>query len=157
MSLKVNQRTHDVVVESDALLVETLRRDLGLTGTKLGCGTGDCGACTVLVDGEAVCACLLFTRQCEGLEITTVEGLARSRVGRATRSATREDGGVQCGICTPGVVVSACALLARDQAPSRSDVKDALAGNICRCTGYSSITEAVCAAAQVLQQSGEPQ
>ena len=155
MTLKVNGRPHAVVAAADDLLIDTLREDLGLTGTKLGCGTGDCGACTVLVDGDPVCSCLLFTRQCEGLEVTTVEAVAATPVGRVASAAMRVEGGVQCGICTPGVVVSACALLSRNPLATREDVKDALAGNICRCTGYTSIADAVCAAAATLRDNGE--
>jgi len=132
------------------LLIETLREQLGLTGTKLGCGTGDCGACTVVVDGEAVCACLLFSAQCQHLDITTVEGLAETSVGRAVGEALRTHGGVQCGICTPGIMASSCALIEALGAPDRDQVKRSLAGNICRCTGYNAIVDAICSAGESL-------
>ncbi|MBD3924228.1 2Fe-2S iron-sulfur cluster binding domain-containing protein [Nocardioides cavernae] len=142
--MRVNGRGVEVDCEPDALLVDSLRTDLRLYGTKLGCGTGDCGACTVLMDGEAVCSCLVFTRQCEGREIETVEGVAATETGARVASAIAEKGGVQCGICTPGFTVAACGALQRLGSLSREQAAAELAGNICRCTGYIAILDAVC-------------
>ncbi|MGY4711617.1 (2Fe-2S)-binding protein [Mycolicibacterium sp. CBM1] len=152
----VNGEPVEVQTAPDALLADTLRFDLGLTGTKVGCGSGDCGACTVLLDEDAVCSCLIFTRQCEGRAVTTVEGVAETPVGAEVRRAMAIRGGAQCGICTPGVVVSACALVQRAAGPlARDDVRKAMAGNICRCTGYWPIVDAVCEASAASSGSGE--
>jgi len=141
------ERTVDV--PPDQLLIDALRDDLGLTGTKLGCGTGDCGACTVLVDDAPVCSCLVFTAQCQGATVETVEGVAETTVGQEIAEAFVEHGAVQCGACIPGIVVSATALLRESEEPvDRDDVEEALAGNICRCTGYFSIIDAVRAASE---------
>lgn len=155
LDLVVNDTVHTVNVAPDELLVDTLRSRLGLTGTKLGCGTGDCGACTVLIDGAPICSCLVFTRQCDGSRVETVEMTATSADGAAVTAAVTAKGGVQCGICTPGIVVSACALLSRSTGiVSRDDVKEALAGNLCRCTGYTPIVDAVCEASRTRAESG---
>jgi carbon-monoxide dehydrogenase small subunit len=124
-------------------LLDVLREGLGLTGTKEGCGEGECGACTVLVDGEPVLSCLVPLLQCEGMRIETVEGVA---AGPAREFLERfvATGGVQCGACTPGIVVTAWALLSRNPAPSRDETREALAGNLCRCTGYEGILRAIC-------------
>ena len=144
-----NGASRRVEVPPDQLLIETLRDDLGLTGTKLGCGTGDCGACTVLVDDAPVCSCLIFTSQCQDADIETVEGVAQTPVGQEIAEAFVEHGAVQCGACIPGVVVSATALLrTADAAVDREQVEEALAGNICRCTGYMSIIDAVRSASE---------
>jgi len=153
LELHVNGVPAYVEPAPDELLVDTVRDRLGLKGTKLGCGTGDCGACTVLLDGEPVCSCIVFTRQCVGRRVTTVEQIATTRVGAATAAALGETGGLQCGICTPGIVVSAAALLESDGPVDRTRIKDALAGNLCRCTGYTTITDAICRAR--VQLSGE--
>jgi carbon-monoxide dehydrogenase small subunit len=128
----------------DRLLIDFLREDLGLTGAKLGCGTGDCGACTVLVGGQPVTSCLIYAVECDGLDVETIESVAERQTGRALVDAFVATGAVQCGICTPGFVVAAAGLLdGRDDVPSTGEVKDALAGNLCRCTGYFPIIEAV--------------
>ena len=132
----------------DRLLIEVLRDDLHLTGTKLGCGTGDCGACTVLLDGEPVNSCLVFAAECAGSAVETVEAVAASPRGRRIVEELVAYGGVQCGICTPGIVVAAAALLECKPRPRREEIEVALAGNLCRCTGYLPILAAVEAAAR---------
>jgi carbon-monoxide dehydrogenase small subunit len=128
----------------DRLLIDFLREDLGLTGAKLGCGTGDCGACTVLVGGKPVTSCLIYAIECDGLEVETIESVAERQTGRALVDAFVAKGAVQCGICTPGLVVAATGLLdGHEDVPTKGEVKDALAGNLCRCTGYFPIIEAV--------------
>ncbi len=121
-----------------ARLLDVLREELGLTGTKEGCGEGECGACTVLLDGEPVLSCLVPLFQCEGRNVETVEGLAAG-AARPLLEGLVASGGVQCGACTPGIAVTAWALLERNPRPSRSEVREALAGNLCRCTGYEAI------------------
>lgn len=144
----VNGAERQVQTAPDDLLIDTLRSELGLTGTKLGCGSGDCGACTVLMDGEPVCSCLIFTRQCEGSVVGTVEHVSADGPGRVVGEALVACGGLQCGICTPGILVAASALIESTEGQvDRSDIKQALAGNICRCTGYTPITDAVSRAA----------
>jgi aerobic-type carbon monoxide dehydrogenase small subunit (CoxS/CutS family) len=138
-------------VAPDALLVDSLREDLGLSGTKVGCGTGDCGACTVILDGDPVCSCLIFTAQCSGAAVETVEGVATSTVGQVVHNAFANHGAVQCGACIPGMVVSASAMLREaDRRLTRTDIEDGLVGNLCRCTGYFNIIAAVEAASEQL-------
>jgi aerobic-type carbon monoxide dehydrogenase small subunit (CoxS/CutS family) len=135
----------------DRLLIDVLRDDLGLTGTKLGCGTGDCGACTVLLDGTPVNSCLVYAAECEGAAIETVEGVAETPAGAAVIDAMAKAGAVQCGICTPGIVVTAAPFVAAaDEPPSRAQIERALEGNLCRCTGYLSIVQAVRDAAEAV-------
>ncbi len=124
-------------------LLDVLREDLRLTGTKEGCGEGECGACSVLIDGEVVDSCLVAVGQVEGREITTVEGVADGGRLTALQQAFIEHGAAQCGICTPGMLLAARVLLERTTRPSAEEVRDALAGNLCRCTGYTKIIEAV--------------
>ena len=147
-----------VRVEADRLLLDVLREELDLTGAKLGCGTGDCGACTVLVEGKPVNACLVYAAECEGLVVVTPEGAAASESGRVVVEELVRTGAVQCGICTPGFVVSALAAIdAAPGTPSREEIQVALAGNLCRCTGYVPIIEAVSAAAERINaEAGEP-
>ncbi|HEX7183077.1 MAG TPA: (2Fe-2S)-binding protein [Thermoanaerobaculia bacterium] len=123
-------------------LLDVLRQQLGLTGTKEGCGEGECGACTVLMDGEPVLSCLVPRFQCEGRRIETVEGIAEGPA-RAFLEKFVETGGVQCGACTPGIIVTAWALLQDNPSPSREEAREALAGNLCRCTGYEGILRAL--------------
>jgi carbon-monoxide dehydrogenase small subunit len=138
----------------DRLLLDFLREDLGLTGAKLGCGTGDCGACTVLVAGKPVTSCLIYAVECDGAEVETVESVSQRATGRALVDAFVAEGAVQCGICTPGIVVAAAGLLdGRDEVPTKDEIKDALAGNLCRCTGYFPIIKAVGEAATNLAAS----
>ncbi len=143
VSLSVNGGPVEVEGHPMERLLDVLRERLGLTGTKEGCGEGECGACTVLVEGEPLLSCLVPLFQCEGQRIETVEGIAG---GPAREFLERfvATGGVQCGACTPGIVVTAWALLQRNPTPSREEAREALAGNLCRCTGYEGILRAVC-------------
>jgi len=132
-------------------LLHVLRDDLGLTGTKEGCGEGDCGACTVIMDGKAVNACLVLAAEVEGKDILTVEGLAKGGKLHPLQQAFVDEGAVQCGFCTPGMLLSAKALLDVNPSPSEIEIRTALAGNLCRCTGYDKIVRAVQDAAQTLR------
>jgi carbon-monoxide dehydrogenase small subunit len=154
IELRVNGRTHTVAVEPRKTLLDVLREDLRLTGAHAGCEHGVCGACTVLLDGDAVRSCLIFAVQADGYEITTVEGLAPSPGELSViQDAFCEAHGLQCGYCTPGMILSAHTLLQRTLTPSREDIVEAISGNICRCTGYGQIVEAVEIAAERLRQS----
>ncbi len=144
--LSVNGGAYHVDASAGAFLLDVLRDDLGLQGTKEACAEGECGSCTVLVDGEPVDSCIYFVGQAEGHEITTVEGLGGSDLHPVQR-AFAEHGAVQCGFCTPGFVLAAAALLTRVPDPSADEVREALAGNLCRCTGYDNIVAAVLSAA----------
>ena len=155
VSFKVNRVQREVEVAPLARLLDVLRDRLGLTGTKEGCGEGECGSCTVLLDGEPVNACLVPIGQCQGHDVVTVEGLTASDRPSPLAQAFVERGAVQCGICTPGRIVSAHALLRRIPAPNEDQIRDALAGNICRCTGYKGIVDAVQQAAAALRTSSE--
>src|SRR5204863_7760533 len=139
----VNGRCASVSTSPAQRLSRVLREDLGLTGTKVGCDAGDCGACTVLLDGEPVCACLVAVGQAEGSEITTVEGLQQSSSGSRLQQSFLTHGAAQCGACTPGMLLAAMALLNRKPTPSESEVMGALGGVLCRCTGYRKIIAAV--------------
>lgn len=153
--LSVNGQAHDVMVDPQESLLQLLRDQLRLTGTKEGCSTGYCGACTALVDGAPVNACLFFAVDADRCEITTVEGIADSGSSlHPLQRAFVEAGGLQCGYCTPGMIMSAAALLAENPSPSEHDVRAALAGNICRCTGYQSIVQAVLLGAEQLRALG---
>jgi 4-hydroxybenzoyl-CoA reductase gamma subunit len=147
LALEVNGRTRQVAAPGSALLLEVLRDELGLTGTKQGCDGGECGACTVLVDGEPRLACITLAASVAGKRIETIEGLVQS--GRMSRlqQAFHEKLGTQCGFCTPGMVMAAEALLRRVPDPSEAQIREALSGNLCRCTGYVKIIESVQAAA----------
>jgi aerobic carbon-monoxide dehydrogenase small subunit len=146
VSLEVNGEQIEYEVPARRLLVHFLRDDLGLTGTHIGCDTGNCGACTVHLNGEAVKSCMLLAVQADGATIATVEGLAADGDLTSLQQAFNEHHALQCGYCTPGMLMSATALLARNPRPSEEDVRYALQGNICRCTGYVNIVEAVVAA-----------
>ncbi|MEW6265330.1 MAG: (2Fe-2S)-binding protein [Thermodesulfobacteriota bacterium] len=148
ITLHLNDEIHELTVDTRRTLLEVLRNDLGLTGAKEGCGLGECGACTVLLDGEAVNACLVLAVDAEKAEITTIEGLSQDRTLDPIQKAFIEHGAIQCGFCTPGMILSAKALLDRDDRPTQEEIKTALSGVLCRCTGYQQIIEAVAAAAE---------
>jgi carbon-monoxide dehydrogenase small subunit len=150
--LRVNGDARECAVAPSTTLLEALRYGLGLTGSKQGCDKGDCGACTVQVDGEPVLACITLALAAEGRDVRTVEGLAEHGVPHALQDAMDRTGGAQCGFCTPGILMSAHALLERDPAPSREAIAHALSGNLCRCTGYTKIFEAVELAARELRE-----
>ncbi len=144
VSLKVNGTPYEVAVPAWRTLNDLLREDLRLTGTKKGCGDGDCGACTVLLDGVSVVSCLTLAVEAEGCEVVTVEGLAESREKlHPIQEAFVENGAIQCGFCTPGMILTATALLADAKSADPAEVRAALAGNLCRCTGYAKIVDAV--------------
>ena len=150
LALTVNGRRRRLSVPPMKRLLDVLRDECGLTGTKEGCGEGECGACTVLLDGRSVNSCLIPAVQADGRRVVTVEGLARGRVLPALQRAFVAMGGAQCGICTPGMLVASHELIARarGRVPSEDEVREALAGNLCRCTGYQKIVDAVRAAAR---------
>ena len=143
VTLNVNGESRETLVASHKTLLEVLREDLGLTGTKHGCELGECGTCTVLLDGEPILSCLALPLETEGRRIATVEGMADGGHLHPLQQAFAELGAAQCGYCTPGILLTASALLAERPSPTRQDVKEALAGNLCRCTGYTKILDAV--------------
>lgn len=153
LRLRVNRQEHEVYVPVHKTLLEILREDMNLTGTKHGCELGECGACTVLVDGEPILACLALPIELQGREITTVEGMAQGPQLHPLQQAFAELGAAQCGYCTPGIMLAAQSLLAHNPEPTRDEIREALAGNLCRCTGYSKIIDAVELAAN-RQRSG---
>jgi len=147
IGIKVNGTEHELIVEPNETLLEVLRNRLGLTGAKEGCGVGDCGTCTVLVDGKAVNSCLMLCVAVDGREITTIEGIASEGKLHPIQKAFIDEGAIQCGYCTPGMVLSAKALLEENPGPTEEEVKMAIAGNLCRCTGYKRIINAIQTAA----------
>jgi aerobic-type carbon monoxide dehydrogenase small subunit (CoxS/CutS family) len=152
LSLSVNGEPAQASVAVYKTLLEVLREDLGLTGTKHGCELGECGACAVLVDGEPQLSCLTLALECEGRAIETIEGLARGPQLHPLQAAFADFGGSQCGYCTPGVIMTAKALLERNPSPTRDEIKEATAGNLCRCTGYQQIADAIEGAAARLRE-----
>lgn len=156
VTLKVNGEPHQVAVPVHFTLLETLRYGLGLTGSKQGCDKGDCGACTVLLDGDAVLSCILPVWEAERRDVITVEGLATAEGLHPLQEAFDLTGAAQCGFCTPGMLASASGLLSRNDAPTREEVAEALSGNLCRCTGYTKIFEAVELAAATIRAAGRP-
>jgi len=153
--LKVNGEEREVLAPVHHTLLEVLREEMGLTGTKHGCELGECGTCTVLVDGEPVLSCLALPAQLEGAAITTVEGMADGNRLHPLQQAFAELGAAQCGYCTPGILLTASALLAEAPTPTRQEIKEALAGNLCRCTGYTKILDAVELAALRMSRPAE--
>ena len=152
VSVTVNGVSHTEEVEPRLLLVHFLRETLGLTGTHVGCDTSNCGACTVHLDGEAVKSCTVLAVQADGAEVTTIEGMASGGELHPLQEAFWEHHGLQCGYCTPGMIMAAADLLARIPRPTEDEVREALAGNLCRCTGYQNIVKAVLAAAEAPQE-----
>jgi carbon-monoxide dehydrogenase small subunit len=157
VDLLVNGEKRRVAVEPRKLLSDTLREDCGLTGTHVGCEHGVCGACTVLVDGRPARSCLLYAVQMAGSAITTIEGIAPDGQLTPVQQALHDAHGLQCGFCTPGIVLTMEAWLAENPAPSAAEIRDALSGNLCRCTGYHNIVAAVAAAARKRNGSGAPE
>jgi len=147
ITLKINGEVHDVVVEPNQTLLDVLREELALTGSKKGCDSGVCGACTVIVDGKPVLGCMTLAVRCQDREILTIEGLSQNGRLHPLQQAAIDHNAVQCGFCTPGWILSAKALLENTPRPTREDIRQGIAGNICRCTGYKKIEEAIMAAA----------
>lgn len=151
ISVTVNGVKRDADVEPRTMLVYFLREQLGLTGTNVGCDTSSCGSCTVLLDGESVKCCTMLAVQADGHEVTTIEGLARNGSFHALQQAFHEHHGLQCGYCTPGMIMAAVSYLEENPQPSEFDVRHALEGNLCRCTGYQNIVKSILAAAEQLR------
>ncbi len=152
VALKINRCTHELAIEPSRLLLDVLRQDLGLTGTKRGCDESSCGACTVLIDGVAMMSCTLLAMSCEEQEITTVEGVSEHGSLAAIQKAYGDWGGAQCGFCTPGFIMTVKSLLAENPDPSEAEVRVALSSNLCRCTGYSQMYAAIRSAIAAEQQ-----
>ncbi|MFC1861474.1 (2Fe-2S)-binding protein [Chloroflexota bacterium] len=151
----VNGRDYELLIEPNMTLVEVLRDEIGLTGTKCSCGVGECGACTVLIDGKPTLSCLTLAMTARNKKITAIEGLADGNVLHPIQQAFIDHGAVQCGFCTPGMILMSKALLDEKPNPTRADVKKMLAGNLCRCTGYVKIIDAVLAAAETMRKEGK--
>ena len=151
IAFTLNGVKRKLTVEAATSTLDMLRDALGLTGTKYGCGEGECGACTVLIDGKSVNSCLMFAVDCDGREVTTVEGVAVTPAGERLRDAFVAAGGVQCGFCTPGLVVQATHLIATNQAGDDAAIRRGIEGNLCRCTGYINIVRAIKQAAQTMK------
>jgi len=143
MKIKVNGREYEIKAGPATTLLDILRYELRLTGTKEGCSTGSCGSCTVLVDGKAVNSCLVIAAEVEGREITTIEGLSQQNKLHPLQQAFMDEGAVQCGFCTPGIILTAKAFLDSNPHPTESQIRQAIAGNLCRCTGYDKIVRAI--------------
>jgi len=153
LNIKVNGKDYEIQVKSSATLLNVLREELGLTGTKEGCGVGECGACTVIVDNQAVNACLILALEVRGKSVTTIEGLANDGQLHPIQQAFVDVGGLQCGFCTPGMILSAKVLLDRNPNPTDEEIRKGLEGNFCRCTGYTKIVDSVRVAAQRMKGS----
>ena len=151
ITFQLNGSRREVLVDPSQTLVRMLREDLGLTGTKNGCGEGDCGSCTVLLDDAPVNSCLVLAAQVDGHKVTTIEGLADGDKLHPLQTSFIENGAIQCGFCTPGMILSATALLDEQPDPSELDIRTAISGNLCRCTGYQKIVESIKAAANNCQ------
>jgi len=147
----VNGKHYDITVPPHRTLLEVIREELGLTGTKEGCGVGECGACTVIMDGKTVNSCLVLAAEADGKEITTIEGLAQGDRLHPIQQAFIDHGGFQCGFCTPGMIMSAKALLDANPRPSEEEIRKGISGNFCRCTGYTKIIESIKAAAKNME------
>jgi carbon-monoxide dehydrogenase small subunit len=152
ITFRLNRKEIQIEAAPDRRVSDVLREDLGLTGTKESCGAGDCGACTILVDGESRLSCLMLAAQLQGHEITTIEGLAEDQRMHLLQKTFVEHGAIQCGFCTPGIVLASLDLLKRNPNPTRAQIREGLVGNLCRCTGYQKIVDAVQAAAESFQE-----
>ena len=152
VKVRINGDLYEDEVEARQLLVYFLREQIGLTGTHIGCVIGECGACSILLDGKLVKSCLLFAAQVDGKEITTVEGLAKNGALHPVQEAFVKNYALQCGYCTPGMILASCSLLAKNPNPSEQDIRKGLAGNLCMCTGYVQIVEAVKEAAKKMKE-----
>lgn len=148
LEFRVNGEPYEVAVNPWRTLLEVLREDLGLTGTKQGCDTGDCGTCTVILDGKSVLSCLVLAVEAQGKDVLTIEGLAKEGKLHPIQNAFIQKGAIQCGFCTPGMILSAKALLEENPHPTEHEIKLGISGNLCRCTGYVKIVEAIQAAAE---------
>ena len=153
ITLTVNGERCEIAVEPRWTLLEAVREQLRLTGSKEGCGTGDCGACSMIVDGRLITSCLMLAAQADGRAVATIDGLADGRILDPVQRAFVDAGGVQCGFCTPGMIMATKSLLDRNPSPTISEVREGLAGNLCRCTGYAKIYESVMLAAQRMQEA----
>ena len=153
--LTVNGEPYELLVEPFASLLDTLRDELRLTGTKKGCDEGDCGACTVILDGIAVTSCLVLAGSANGKDVLTVEGLAQEGKLHPMQQAFLEEGGVQCGFCTPGLIMTAVGYLKENPNPTQEDARYAIGGNLCRCTGYTRVIKAILSAAETMRQTGD--
>jgi carbon-monoxide dehydrogenase small subunit len=153
ITVKINGGLEQVEVPSNMTLLSMLREKLAMTGTKNGCAAGECGACTILMNGEPVNSCMVLAVEADGAELITVEGLAKEGELDVIQKTIIDKGGVQCGFCTPGILISAKALLIRNPNPSEAEIREALVGNLCRCTGYVRIVEAVHAAAELQKEA----
>lgn len=153
ISFRLNGETVTLVVDASDSALIALRDRLGRMGTKEGCGIGECGACSIIVDGKAVNSCLTLAAQLDGKEVTTVEGLSMNRPGQILQEAFANTGGVQCGFCTPGMLMSSYALMLLNPAPTRDQIVEAISGNMCRCTGYVQIVQAIQNASRILQEN----
>lgn len=155
IELSINDEPYVLAVEPQQTLLEVLRDSLSLTGTKEGCGTGECGSCTVLLDGKPVLSCLMLAVECVNLDITTIEGVGSIERMAPIQEALLEKGGVQCGFCTPGMVLATTAMLNRNPKPSEREIKRSLEGHLCRCTGYNKVIEAVEATIEKMSDTHE--
>jgi len=155
LNIKVNDKDYKLFIASNKRLLDVLRDDLGLTGVKEGCAIGECGACTVIMNGKNVCSCMILAGQAEGSEIITIEGLEGPKGElHPLQEAFIETGAVQCGFCTPGMILSSLVLLKNNPSPTKEEIKEAISGNFCRCTGYKQIIEAVQLAAEKMRRGG---
>jgi len=152
ITLNVNGTNYRVSIETRRTLLEVLRENLGLTGTKKSCNEGNCGACTVLMDGKPVASCLVLAMDAQGKEILTIEGLSEAEKLHPIQEAFLKHGAIQCGFCTPGMVMSAKAFLDENPAPTKTEIRKAISGNLCRCTGYQHIVDSILAASKVMQK-----
>lgn len=152
VNLNVNGKDYSVEVDGSTRLLDLLRDSLGLTGTKEGCGEGECGACTVIMDGEIVDSCLVLAFQCEGKEVITIEGVQTGDILHPAQQAFIEKGAVQCGFCIPGMVLSTKAILDKSEDPTDEEIREGISGNLCRCTGYNKMVEAVHRAVEIKKE-----